>query len=211
MNAKALLLCWALALAPAVAAREKSDILAMRNGDRLTCEIRSLDSDVLYVKGASTSTRNELDLSAQQLLRWNNWYYTGLADFLQSTQQGISRQSTFSGGIGRYLRNSGCISFAVAGGAGWQRIDYQETSLPSRSQQVTSALIASQLNVYYFDRTNLSMDASVLPALSTGPHPRQPYYVLLRQTLEEFNLECHFLGKLGQPAAAWFFESRLRR
>lgn len=35
--------------------------------------------------GVTTSTRNQLSLSAQRLLRWNNWYYTGLANFLQSS------------------------------------------------------------------------------------------------------------------------------
>jgi hypothetical protein len=31
-------------------AREKTDVLVMRNGDRLTCEIKRLDSDVLYIR-----------------------------------------------------------------------------------------------------------------------------------------------------------------
>ena len=35
--------------------------------------------------GAATSTRNDFTLSGRRLLRWKNWYYTGLADFLQST------------------------------------------------------------------------------------------------------------------------------
>jgi hypothetical protein len=31
-------------------AREKTDVLVMKNGDRLTCEIKSLSADVLYIK-----------------------------------------------------------------------------------------------------------------------------------------------------------------
>jgi len=294
MKAKILLLCLALEVAPALAARQKSDILVMRNGDRWTCEIKNLDSDVLYVKldyvlgtvsvdwtkvdhieskqmflvktqggsvysgtlataseggmrpvqieiveaaeqkvevdkaqithmeetaqgflqrfngqigtgaiynrgnqsaqynlnadtnyprerwsasasyssnlsasnGASTSTRNEVDVSAQRLLRWDNWYYTGLADFLQSTQQGISLQNTFGGGIGRYVKNTGRLSLAVTGGFGWQRINYQETVLPARTQEMTSGLIGSQLNLFYFDRTTLNVNALLLPAIS---------------------------------------------
>ena len=30
-------------------AREKSDVLVMRNGDHLTCEIKRLSADVLYI------------------------------------------------------------------------------------------------------------------------------------------------------------------
>ena len=294
MNTKILLLCLVLMLVSPVVAREKSDLLVMRNGDRLTCEIRSLDSDVLYIKldyvlgtvsvdwrkvdhveskqlflvktqdglvysgtistvetpgvrpvtievlepsskkidldksqitkmeetaqtfiqrfngqvglgsiynrgnqsaqynlnadvnyprerwsasasyssnlsssnGASTSTRNEIDVTAQRLLPWKNWYYSGLADFLQSTQQGITLESTYGGGIGRYLVNSGRASVNLTGGFGWQQINYQETLLPSSTQQVTSALVATQVNLYYFDKTNLSINAILLPALS---------------------------------------------
>ncbi len=38
-----------LALAAAAAARNKTDILVMTNGDRMTCEIKGLDAGVLYV------------------------------------------------------------------------------------------------------------------------------------------------------------------
>ena len=30
-------------------ARDKSDVLVMRNGDRLTCEVKSLDADTLSI------------------------------------------------------------------------------------------------------------------------------------------------------------------
>jgi Protein of unknown function, DUF481 len=72
------------------------------------------------------ATRNEIGLSAQHLLPWNNWYYTGLADFLQSSVQGIQLKSTFGGGIGRIIKNTGRGSFNVYGGFAWQKINYQE-------------------------------------------------------------------------------------
>jgi Holliday junction resolvase len=222
LKTKYLLLCLLIFLSSPLAAREKTDVLVMRNGDRLTCEIKSLDSDVLYIRldyvlgtisvdwskvdhieskqlflvktqdgsvysgalsttvssgarpvmievlepsstkvaldksqitqmeqtaenflqrfngqivlgsiynrgnqsaqynlngdvnyprerwsalsssnGSSVSTRNDIELSALRLLRWSNWYYTGVTEFLQSSQQGITLQSTFGGGIGR--------------------------------------------------------------------------------------------------------------
>ena len=39
----------ALLLTTPMLAREKSDVLVMNNGDRLTCEIKGLDAGVLYV------------------------------------------------------------------------------------------------------------------------------------------------------------------
>jgi hypothetical protein len=294
VNSKIFFLCSLLVLSSQLLAREKTDVLVMRNGDRLTCEIKRLDSDILYIKldyvlgsisvnwskvdhveskqlflvktrdgsvysgtlstvsssnarpvkidvleppskkveldqsqitqmeqtaetfsqrfngqiglgsiynrgnqstqynlnadlnyprerwsasatyssnlsssnGTSVSTRNDIELSALRLLRWNNWYYSGLTDFLQSTQQGITLQSTFGGGIGRYLKNNNRASISVMGGFAWQQINYQQNLLPSSTQHVTSALVSTQLNLFYFDRTNLSVNAMVLPALS---------------------------------------------
>lgn len=294
MNSKMLLNCLLLLFAFPLSAREKSDILIMRNGDRLTCEIKSLDSDTLSVgldyaagtvsinwgkvdhiessqlflvktqdgtvysgslstpatpgarpakieiieasadritlekshvihveqtdlsfwrrlngqigfdsiynkgnqtaqydlnadavyprerwsagvaystslssnTGSSTVTRNEGLINAQRLLPWNNWYYAGLVDFLQSSEQGIQLQSTFGGGIGRYLKNTNNTTISVYGGLAWQNIAYREQILPGTNQRVTSALIVGKINLFRFDKTNLEVTGTVLPALS---------------------------------------------
>ncbi len=316
MNSKTFLLWLLLMLSSPLLAREKNDVLVMRNGDRLTCEIKRLDSDVLYVRldyvlgtisvnwskvdhveskqlflvktqdgsvytgalstasspnarlvkievlepsstkveleqsqitqmeqtaenfferfngqigagstynrgnqtaqynlnanvtyprerwsaaaaytsnlassnGAPTSTRNDLQLSALRLLRWNNWYYSGLTDFLQSTQQGITLQSTFGGGIGRYVKNTDRASISVMGGFAWQQINYQHNLFPTSTQHVTSGLVSTQVNLFYFDRTNLSINAMVLPALSEPGRVHfnlnTSYYVRLWRKLE---------------------------
>ena len=38
-----------LALARIVTARDKTDILVMRNGDRITCEVKKLESGILEI------------------------------------------------------------------------------------------------------------------------------------------------------------------
>ena len=116
--------------------------------------------------GATTSTRNELTLQVQRLLRWNNWYYAGLTDFLQSSVQGIQLQSTLGGGVGRYLKNNNHVVISVIGGLGWQRINYQQKALPSPTQNVASGLVGSDVNFFYFNKTNLSISSYLLPALS---------------------------------------------
>jgi hypothetical protein len=50
LKTKSLVLCFLLVLSSRVVAREKTDVLVMRNGDRLTCEIKSLDCNALYSK-----------------------------------------------------------------------------------------------------------------------------------------------------------------
>jgi hypothetical protein len=152
----------------------------------------SLSSDVLYPRerwnagasynsnltsnsGASTSTRNEVSVTARRLLRWNNWYYSGLADFLQSSEQGIQLQSTFGGGIGRYIKNTDHTTITVLGGFAWQQINYQKAIVPANSESVTSGLIGANLNLFYFNKTTLSVSAQVLPAISD---PGRVHYTL---------------------------------
>ena len=49
MNIRAVTLCSVLLLAAPLLARDKTDVIVMNNGDRLTGEIKGLDSGVLYV------------------------------------------------------------------------------------------------------------------------------------------------------------------
>jgi hypothetical protein len=58
----------------------------------------SYNSTVSASTGTTASARNQLDVDAFHLLRWNNWFYEGLGIFLQSSEQGISRQTAGGGG-----------------------------------------------------------------------------------------------------------------
>jgi Protein of unknown function, DUF481 len=143
----------------------------------------SYSSNFTSSTGSSSSKRNELVLSGQRLTRWNNWYYIGLADFLQSSVQGIRLQSAFGGGVGRYIKNSGATTFKIHGGLAWQNIDYQRAILAAHAQRVSSGLIGTSLNLFQFDRTTLAVSASFLPAISQPGRVhlnlRSSYYVKL--------------------------------
>jgi Protein of unknown function, DUF481 len=135
----------------------------------------SYNSTLSSSTGTSPATRNEIDLNVMRLLRWNNWYYAGLADFLQSSVQGIQLQSTFGGGVGRYLKNTNHATISVTGGVAWQRINYLETVVPATTQDVTSALIAAQVRLFWFNKTTLDVGTYLLPALS---EPGRLHYTL---------------------------------
>ena len=80
----------------------------------------NLSSTLSSSTGTNASTRNALGLSAQRLLPWNNWFYSGIGTFLQSSEQGINLQSTVGGGVGRYLKNTNRASISLLGGVAWQ-------------------------------------------------------------------------------------------
>jgi hypothetical protein len=138
--------------------------------------------------GTNTSTRNSLGLSALRLLPWNNWFYSGLATFLQSSEQGINLQTTLGGGIGRYFKNTNRARFSVLGGIAWQQTQYHPSVFPLGQQNLASALIGLDLRLFKFSKTNLDASAVVLPALSEPGRVRfdtnVSYYVKIFSNLK---------------------------
>jgi Protein of unknown function, DUF481 len=124
------------------------------------------NSNLTANTGASTSSRNQLTLAAQKLLRWNHWYYTAIASFLQSSVQGIQLQDTFGGGVGRNILNNGGTFFTVYGGFAWQQINYKQSIYPAQTQQVTTGLLGTQFRLFRFSKTTLTLSANLLPAVS---------------------------------------------
>ena len=147
----------------------------------------NLSSTLSSSTGTTPSTRNALGLSAQRLLPWNNWFYSGIGTFLQSSEQGIDLQSTVGGGIGRYLKNTNRATISLLGGAAWLETNYKPSIVPLGKQNVASALIAADVRLFKFDRTNLNATATFLPALSQPGRVRidanASYYVKLISNL----------------------------
>jgi hypothetical protein len=116
--------------------------------------------------GATVSTRNTLDLYAGRLLRWDNWFYAGVTDFLQSSTQEIDLQTNLGGGVGRYLKNTNRANIWVLGGLAWQNTRYSQSLGEQGTQNVAAALIAGQAKFFVFNKTNLTMSGYAFPALS---------------------------------------------
>jgi len=124
------------------------------------------NSNLSSSTGAATSTRNQLDASAHRLLPWKNYFYAGLASVLQSSVQGIQRQTNLGMGVGWYLKNTNRVKFSVLGGIGWQRTGYVEAAGRQPSPDLAVALFTSELETFRFKKTRLNLDASVVPALT---------------------------------------------
>ena len=127
----------------------------------------SLNSTLSASSGASSAaTRNQLNLEGMHLLPWKNYFYAGIASFLQSSEQDIRVQTNLGGGIGRYLKNTNHASIALIGGLAWQSTNYKQLALPVPTQNVAAALIAAQVKLFRFNKTNLDVTATAFPALS---------------------------------------------
>jgi Protein of unknown function, DUF481 len=116
--------------------------------------------------GSTTSTRNDLSLDALRLLRWNNWFYTGIGNFLQSSSQNIDLQTNLSGGFGRYLKNTNRANISVIGGLAWQNTRYSESTESPTKLNVGAAMVGTHIEFFKFKRTNFVFDGFAFPALS---------------------------------------------
>jgi hypothetical protein len=141
----------------------------------------SFNSSFASSSGASIATRNQIDVSSMRLLPWNNWFYSGTGDFLQSSVQGIDLQTTLGGGIGRYLRNSNHASLYVIGGLAWQNARYKSYTGRQGAQNAAAALVAAELKIFRFKKTDLDISALVLPGISEAGRVRMntnaSYYI----------------------------------
>jgi hypothetical protein len=126
----------------------------------------SYNSTLATSTGVTASTRNQINLGAQHLLPWNNWFYAGLGGLLQSSVQGIRLQSSFGGGVGRYLANTNRATIYLLGGFAWQRTQYKQAIVPAGTQDVAAGVIAGGAKLFKFNKTNLNVTGSVFPAIS---------------------------------------------
>jgi hypothetical protein len=125
-----------------------------------------LSSNLSANSGSETSTRNQVTLTGYRLLPWRNYFYGGLVDFLQSSVQDIHLQSSVGGGIGRYLKNTSRSRISILGGLAWQSANYTSSDSAVQTQQVAAGLLATNVKIFVFKKTNLSLSAYLIPAIN---------------------------------------------
>ena len=133
---------------------------------RAVAAAASFNSTLSSSTGNTATTRNQLNLGAQRLLRWDNWFYAGEGGLLQSSEQGIDRQGSIGGGVGRYFLNSNRTKVYLLGGFAWQQTTYAPSVFVSGAQNVATGLLSGGLKFYRFNKTTIEFTGNVFPAIS---------------------------------------------
>lgn len=126
----------------------------------------ALSSTLSGSAGKATSTRNNPSVYFRHLLPFHNWFYTGVGSFLQSSEQNIQLQSNIGGGIGHYLKNTNHATVALIGGVAWQNTRYDRTVVRQANQNVAAAMIGPDVELFKFDKMNLTITGAFFPAIS---------------------------------------------
>jgi hypothetical protein len=125
----------------------------------------SYTSNLSSSSGVTASTRNEITAVGRHMLPWNQWFYGGLGDFLQSSVQGIQLQTSLGAGIGRYLKNTNRATISVLGGFAWQNTQYNQSNL-SGTQNLAAGLLGAEVKLFKFNKTNLDFAGLLFPVIS---------------------------------------------
>jgi len=126
----------------------------------------SYNSTLSTSTGVTASTRNQFSLGALHLLPWDQWFYSGFGNLLQSSEQGIEVQSGIFGGVGRYLANTNHATIWLVGGFGWLRTAYSPSIIGQPTQNVATAVVTGTARLFRFNKTNLDVVGAVFPAIS---------------------------------------------
>ena len=126
----------------------------------------SYNSTLSTSTGVTASTRNQFSIAALHLLPWDHWFYAGVGNLLQSSEQGIHLQSGAAAGIGRFLANTNRSTIYLTAGFGWQRTAYSNSLIGAPTQNVATAMLTGTAKLFKFNKTNLDVVGTVFPAFS---------------------------------------------
>ena len=98
-------------------------------------------------------------------IRSNNWFYGGLADFLQSDQQQLDLRTTVGGVAGHYMIATTSTTWGVFGGVVLNRETFANEA-SGRSN--TEVLVGTNASWYQFDSTEIRSHLQVYPSVTEG-------------------------------------------
>ncbi len=124
------------------------------------------NSNLSSSNAEDAATRNQVDASYSHLLGSGNTFYAGIFGFLQSSEQGIQRQTSTGGGVGHYFKNTNRAKLAILGGLAWQNTQYDASTPFIPTQNLAAGLIGGELKIAKFNKTNLNLNATVFPMLN---------------------------------------------
>ena len=144
---------------------------ALLNRERWSAE-SSFTSTLSKSSGVTASTHNQAELKALRRVGRENWFYSGGAQFLQSSQQGVDLQTTLGMTGGKFLKDTNQARIQLSAGLAWQRTQYQASAESQDAPNALAGLAVAELHLFRFKKTSLDVTASLLPVLTQAGRVR---------------------------------------
>ena len=184
MNTRFLLLTLALVFTLPLYARDKTDIMVMTNGDRLTCEVKGLDAGVLYVSfdyidgTASVNWSKVVRLESAQLFvvkTEGGAVYTGTLQTADTPADRPVKIQVLAAEKEDTLDRSQIVQMVATSDRFWQRFNGEVSfgAIYSKGNQSTQYSLGSQ-TTYVRERWNAgaSFDSSLSSSSGTNASTR---------------------------------------
>jgi hypothetical protein len=179
MNIRFALLSFTLVLTTSLFAREKTNLLVRKNGDRMTCEVKGLEAGVLYVSFDYIDGRASVDWSKVASLESRQLFivktedgsvYTGALTTAETVGgRPVRIQLVEAGGKEVAIDQSRLVEMIQTSEKFWQRLsgDVSWGITYSKGNQSTQYNLGSQ-TAYVRERWNAQANFSSSLASSTG-------------------------------------------
>jgi putative salt-induced outer membrane protein YdiY len=184
MNTRFLLLTLALLFTLPLYARDKTDVMVMTNGDRLTCEVKGLDAGVLYVSfdyidgTASVNWSKVARLESNQLFvvkTEGGAVYTGTLETANTPADRPVKIQVLAAEEENVLDRSQIVQMVATSDRFWERFNGEVSfgAIYSKGNQSTQYSLGSQ-TTYVRERWNAgaSFDSSLSSSSGTNASSR---------------------------------------
>jgi len=184
MNTRFLLLTLALLFTLPLYARDKTDVMVMTNGDRLTCEVKGLDAGVLYVSfdyidgTASVNWSKVAHLESNQLFvvkTESGSVYTGILKTADTPADRPVKIQVLAAEKEHVLDRSQIVQMVATSDRFWQRFNGEVSfgTIYSKGNQSTQYSLGSQ-TAYVRERWNAgaNFDSSLSSSSGTNASTR---------------------------------------
>ncbi|HLW88942.1 MAG TPA: DUF481 domain-containing protein [Terriglobales bacterium] len=116
--------------------------------------------------GNISDLRNDLQFTVERQLRTPSYFYSGLADFLQSNEQQLDLRTIFGGAVGHVFSNTNNSFVTAFGGVGLNHERYTSEAVNGRTGNSAESILGTQLNFFRFKTTNILVNARLSPSLT---------------------------------------------
>lgn len=149
--------------------------------------IFSLTSNSQFTSQKETSDTNETTVKTAffRQLRASDWYGGGIANFLSSSEQQITLQSTYGAAIARRILFTNKTNLNAIGGLGYTVQHNSAGAVSTGQMHSLDSAFAVQYSTFRFDSTTFSTNLWLYPSLTSPGH--------LRMTLNQ-DVYYKFLG-----------------
>jgi hypothetical protein len=125
-----------------------------------------------FQKNGLDISRQDVKLNFSRLANGKNWFFSGLTEFLKSTQQDLALRTTAGGGVGKYLLRTNRSRASFLGGAAYSHETFTVPPASGSNPNNAETLLGFTFSAFRFNKTEFNTQLTAFPSLSVAGRVR---------------------------------------